>query len=651
MPGRLPPCTAGREAAWHPLVARLKSTAKLNLNAYPRRTMTEKIDSPKLARTRSTKDTVRSLLPYLWPKGYPDLKIRVVLSMASLILAKVVNVYVPFLYKGAVDKLSLSSGAASILVVPVTLILAYGVARVLSQAFGELRDYLFERAEQHAQRAIGLRTFQHLHRLSLAFHLDRQTGGLTRVIERGTRAVSTVLSFMLFNIMPTLLEILMVTIVLWVKFDWKYALVTFTTVGFYVYFTFAVTNWRTKYRRAMNDRDTEANTKAIDSLLNYETVKYFNNEEHEYRRYDHSLAQYQAEAINSQWSLSLLNVGQGLIIGISVISVMWMSATGVVSGHYTVGDFVLGNTLLLQLFIPLGFLGFVYREVSQGLIDMEKMFELLELGADITDAPGAVPLAPPTWDVEFDHVNFSYGPDRQILKDVSFKIPAGQTLAVVGPSGSGKSTIARLLFRFYDVSSGAIRIGGQDLRAVQQSTLRRSLGIVPQDTVLFNDSIGYNISYGRPSASESEVHEAARLSQIHSFVETLPKKYATSVGERGLKLSGGEKQRVAIARTILKNPPILLFDEATSALDSHTEKEIQSSLREVSKNRTTLIIAHRLSTVIDADQILVLRAGQIVEKGRHTELLALGGEYATMWRKQQEARELESKLEVVAKEL
>ncbi|RYZ67622.1 MAG: ABC transporter ATP-binding protein/permease, partial [Proteobacteria bacterium] len=414
------------------------------------------------------KDTVKSLLPHLWPKGYPGLRMRVVLSMLALIFAKVINVYVPFLYKGAVDALTLPAGVAAILVIPVVYILAYGMARVLTQAFGELRDYLFEIPEQHAQRTIALQTFHHLHHLSLAFHLDRQTGGLTRVIERGTRAISTVLSFMLFNILPTLLEIVMVTVILWVKFDWKYALVTFSTVSFYVYFTFAVTNWRTKYRRSMNDRDTEANTKAIDSLLNYETVKYFGNEEHEYRRYDSSLEAYQSEAIKSQWSLSLLNIGQGFIIGIAVIAVMYMTAEGVATGKLTVGDFVLGNTMLLQLFIPLGFLGFVYREVNQGLVDMEKMFELLELGAEVKDAPGAEPMKVGKWDVEFKNVSFSYGPDRRILQNVDFKIPAGKTLAIVGPSGSGKSTIARLMFRFYDVSSGSIEIGGQNIESVQQ---------------------------------------------------------------------------------------------------------------------------------------------------------------------------------------
>jgi ABC-type transport system involved in Fe-S cluster assembly fused permease/ATPase subunit len=583
-------------------------------------------------KNRSLSDTVRSLGHHLWPTGQPGLRMRVVFSMVALLLAKVVNVYGPFLYKDAIDVLSLKPVVA----LPIAFIFAYAMARVTTQAFGELRDYLFISVAQHAQRTIALQTFHHLHHLSLAFHLDRQTGGLTRVIERGTRAIQTVLSFMLFNIIPTLLEIALVSIILWVRFNWKFALITFVTVSLYVYFTFAVTNWRTKFRRSMNDRDTEANTKAIDSLLNYETVKYFGNEEHEYRRYDHSLEAYQTEAIKSQGSLSLLNIGQGFIIGVCVLATMWMSAEGVASGRFTVGDFVLVNTLLLQLFVPLGFLGFVYREVNQGLVDMEKMFELLALGAEITDRPGAPALTSTDWAVEFDHVSFSYGPDREILRDVSFKIPAGQTLAVVGPSGSGKSTIARLIFRFYDATRGTIRVGGQDVRTVQQKTLRAALGIVPQDTVLFNDSIGYNIGYGKPSAPFEDVKRAARLSQIEGFVGTLPRGYDTPVGERGLKLSGGEKQRVAIARTILKDPPILLFDEATSALDSHTEKEIQASLRDVSRNRTTLIIAHRLSTIIDADQILVLKNGVVVERGRHAELLALGGEYEAMWRTQQE---------------
>lgn len=589
---------------------------------------------------RSTWDTAKSLMQHLWPKNYLNLKIRVVLAMLSLIIAKVINIYVPFLFKDAVNLLS----AQPIVVLPIALIFSYGFARVMQQAFGELRDFIFARVGQHAQRTVALETFQHLHQMSLAFHLDRQTGGLSRVIERGTRAIQTVLSFMLFNIIPTLLEIVLVTVVLYKTFNWKYAAVTFVTVTLYVYFTFSITNWRTKFRRLMNDRDTEANTKAIDSLLNYETVKYFVNEDHEYRRYDQSLEQYQKEAIRSQSSLSLLNIGQGIIIGIGLIAIMGMAGDGVMNGTLTIGDFVLANTLLLQLFLPLGFLGFVYREVTQGFVDMEKMFELLHANAEIKDAPNAQTLTPESAAIEFDHVNFSYGPDREILKDVSFKIPSGHTVAVVGPSGSGKSTLARLLFRFYDVGSGAIKIDGHNIRNVTQKSLRQAIGIVPQDTVLFNDSIGYNIQYGKPEATETDVQKAASLAQIHQFVESLPQKYKTAVGERGLKLSGGEKQRVAIARTVLKNPSILVFDEATSALDSSTEKEIQASLNEVSKNRTTLVIAHRLSTIVDANEILVLKAGKIIERGSHSELLAMKGEYAMMWRKQQEAREYETKL-------
>jgi ATP-binding cassette, subfamily B, heavy metal transporter len=592
---------------------------------------------------RTEWDTVKSLSRHLWPENYTNLKVRVVLAMCCLLLAKVVTVYVPFLYKGVVDALTMPVE----LVLPLALILSYGLARVMQSAFGELRDFIFVRVSQHAQRAVALSTFQHLHELSLAFHLDRQTGGLTRVIERGTRAIQTVLSFMLFNIIPTLLEILLVTVILWKKFGLTFAGVTFVTLSLYIYFTFSITNWRTKFRRSMNDRDTEANTKAIDSILNFETVKYFGNEEHEYKRYDTSLEQYQNEAVKSQASLSLLNIGQGIIIGIGQVSVMWLAGRGVLDKTLTIGDFVLANTLLLQLFGPLGFLGFVYREVNQGLIDMEKMFELLHINAQVQDAPQASVLQPAQWDVEFEHVNFSYNADRPILKDVSFKIPAGHTLAIVGPSGSGKSTLARLLFRFYDINSGSIKIGGQDLREVTQKSLRKAIGIVPQDTVLFNDSIGYNIHYGNPQAPTREVEQAAQLAQIHNFVESLSKKYDTPVGERGLKLSGGEKQRVAIARTILKGPAILMFDEATSALDSHTEKEIQASLREVSRNRTTLVIAHRLSTVVDADEILVLKNGSVVERGTHTQLLNQNGEYASMWKKQQEAREYEDKLKQV----
>lgn len=591
-------------------------------------------------KSRTNWDTSKSLIEHLWPAGHADLKLRVILAMACLIIAKLINVYVPFLYKAAVDALSVNPAVA----LPITIIVSYGLARVGQQTFGELRDFIFVKVGQHAQRTVALSTFHHLHNLSLKFHLDRQTGGLSRVIERGTRSMQTVLSFMLFNIIPTLLEILLVTGILYFKFGWTFAAITFVTVALYVYFTFAVTNWRNKFRQSMNKSDTEANTKAIDSLLNYETVKYFVNEEHEYRRYDVSLAQYQSEAIKSQSSLSILNVGQGFIIGICLVSIMAMTADGVIRGSLTIGDFVLANTLLLQLFIPLGFLGFVYREVNQGLIDMEKMFELLDVNAEVKDSPAAKIIHPADWSVEFNHVNFHYQADREILKDVQFKIPDGQTFAVVGPSGSGKSTLARLIFRFYDATSGSVKIGDQDIKNVTQKSLRQSIGIVPQDTVLFNDSIGYNIRYGRIDATDAEVIEAARLAQIHDFIESLPQKYETSVGERGLKLSGGEKQRVAIARTILKNPKILIFDEATSALDSHTEKEIQASLEHVSKTRTTLIIAHRLSTIIDADQIIVLKAGRIVEQGTHAQLLAQSGDYAAMWTKQQQVKVYEEKL-------
>lgn len=589
------------------------------------------------ANKRTNWDTAKSLMEHLWPKNHTNLRVRVVLAMVCLVIAKVVNVYVPFLYKEAVDSLSMNGA----LVLPIGIIISYGLARVTQQTFGELRDLIFAKVSQHSQRSIALSTFSHLHKLSLAFHLDRQTGGLSRVIERGIRAIQSVLSFMLFNIVPTLLEIFLVTFIFYKTFGVSYAVITFSCLSLYVFFTFTITNWRTKFRKSMNESDSEANTKAIDSLLNYETVKYFVNEEHEYKRYDSSLEKYQVEALKSQSSLSLLNIGQGLIIGIGLVSIMYLAAEGVTTKVLTVGDFVLVNTMLLQLFIPLGFLGFVYREVNQGLIDMEKMFELLSVNAEIKDSPEAKVLNPAEWSIEFENVNFSYNSDRVILKNVSFKVPAGKTLAVVGPSGSGKSTLARLLFRFYDVTSGAIRIGNIDLREATQKSVRQAIGIVPQDTVLFNDTIGYNIKYGRPEATEGEIKNAAKLAQIDSFIETLKKKYNTSVGERGLKLSGGEKQRVAIARTILKNPQILLFDEATSALDSQTEKDIQASLREVSKNRTTLVIAHRLSTIVDADEILVLKAGSIIERGTHAALLEKAGEYAAMWQKQQEANEQE----------
>ena len=581
------------------------------------------------------RETIRSLLPYLWPRNEMELRVRVVAAIVCLFIAKIANVYVPVLYKHAID--SLGTTAGTIAVLPVGLILAYGLARVVSLGFGELRDAIFAKVAQRSIRAVALNVFRHLHALSLRFHLERQTGGLSRSVERGTKAIQTLLSFMLFNILPTLLEILLVCAILWGMFNIWFALATFLTVVLYIAYTLVVAEWRTKFRREMNEMDNQANTKAIDSLLNYETVKYFGNEEHEARRYDNALSFYEKAAVRSQTSLSLLNIGQAAIISIGLTVVMYMAARGIMNGTMTIGDFVLVNTYLLQLYQPLNFFGFVYREIKQGLADMEKMFELLEIDREIADAPDAKALEVAGATVTFKDVEFGYDPRRPILKGVSFTVPAGRTVAIVGPSGAGKSTISRLLFRFYDPNSGAILIDGQDISTITQSSLRAAIGIVPQDTVLFNDTIFYNIAYGRPGASVEEVERAATLAHIHDFVLRLPDGYKSMVGERGLKLSGGEKQRVAIARTILKQPDILLFDEATSALDTHTEREIQANLREVSRGRTTLVIAHRLSTVIDADEIIVLEDGRIVERGRHADLLARRGAYAAMWTRQQEA--------------
>ena len=586
--------------------------------------------------------------PYLWPSGLTGLKVRVVGAMALLAAAKIVNVYVPFLYKGAVDALAvdaLADEALAVIVVPVGLILAYGLARVLVQAFGELRNAVFAKVRQHAVRSLGLATFKHLHRLAMRFHLERQTGGLSRTIERGTKGIEFLLSFVLFNVLPTLLEILLVCVILLVAYNAYFASITFITVAGYIAYTLAVTEWRIKLRREMNRTDQDANTKAIDSLLNYETVKYFCNEAHEASRYDRALAGYERAAVKSEQSLSLLNVGQGAIVGIGLSAVMILAGRGVAQGTMTVGDFVLVNTFLIQLYMPLNFLGTAYRQIKQSLVDMEKMFELLELEAEVEDRPGARPLVVTRGEIKFEGVDFGYDRARPILRDVSFMVASGHTVAIVGPSGAGKSTISRILFRFYDVGAGAVRIDGQDIRELTQASLRAAIGIVPQDTVLFNDTIGYNIGYGRPEADQAEIERAARLARIHDFVASLPDGYDTMVGERGLKLSGGEKQRVAIARTILKDPPILLLDEATSALDSHTEKEIQASLQAVAAERTTLIIAHRLSTVIDADEILVLEEGAIVERGSHERLLKLGRRYAAMWARQQEAAEYEQRLE------
>ncbi|MCB9073195.1 MAG: ABC transporter ATP-binding protein/permease [Bdellovibrionaceae bacterium] len=577
--------------------------------------------------------TLKTFGSYLWPENRWDLRLRVLLALFFLVLAKVLNIYVPFLLKQTID---IFSQTISPLTLPLSLIIAYGVARLGVALFGELRDFIFAKVGQNAQRVIALNTFKHLHSLSLQFHLSRQTGGLSRVIERGTRGIQFVLNFMTFNILPTLLEIVLVTGAVIYHFGFLYGLIIFSTITIYIFLTISVTEWRLKFRKSMNSAETSANTKAIDSLLNFETVKYFGNEEHEYYRFDLSLAKYEKAAVTSQMSLSVLNITQAAVISLGLIAVMWMAGQGVINKVFTVGDFVLINTFLIQLYLPLNFLGFVYREIKNSLVDMDKMFELIQVHSDVADDPNAQDLMVTKGVVEFKDVQFGYSQNRQILKGVNFKIGAGQTLAIVGSSGAGKSTIARLLFRFYDVTDGQITIDGQDIRHVTQKSLRQNIGVVPQDTVLFNDSIGYNIFYGKPDATEEQMHKASHMAKIHDFIASLPQGYDTPVGERGLKLSGGEKQRVAIARTILKNPPILIFDEATSALDSHKEKEIQASLQEISTSRSTLVIAHRLSTVVNANEIIVLQDGQVAERGTHSQLLKKRGLYASMWFKQQE---------------
>ena len=572
---------------------------------------------------------------HLWPKGEIGLRIRVAVAMVLLILAKVTNVYVPILYKHAVD--ALGEPAAQAVTVPIALILAYGVARVLAQAFGEVRDAIFAPVSQRAIRNLALEVFQHLHALSLRYHLERQTGGLSRVIERGTQGMEFLIRFTTFNILPTLFEIVLVSGILWTLYDWRFMAVTLGAVTSYILFSVILSEWRIKFVRRMNDADTDANAKAIDSLLNYETVKYFGNESHEAKRYDVGRRRYETAAIRSSRTLSLLNIGQGSIIAVGLVAVMSMAGYGVIHGTMTLGDFVAVNAFLIQLYVPLNMLGFAYREIRSALVNMEKMFGLLDVDAEIADRPGAPSLVVSGGEIVFDHVDFHYEKARPILHDVSFRVPAGNTVAIVGSSGAGKSTVSRILFRFYDVASGTVKIDGQNIREVQQASLRAAIGVVPQDTVLFNDTIYYNIAYGRPEASREEVEHAARLARIHDFIVALPEGYNATVGERGLKLSGGEKQRVAIARTILKNPRILLFDEATSALDTRTEQEIQRSLEEVSRGRTTVVIAHRLSTVINADEIVVLDRGRVVERGRHGDLLGRNGLYADMWRRQQEA--------------
>lgn len=583
---------------------------------------------------RNDLKTLKTLLPYLW-----RFKHRVLLALGCLIAAKVAGVTTPLYLKDIVDQLSLPATAS---MVPLLALAGYGLARLLSSVLGELRDAIFARVVQGAVRNVAREVFSHLFRLSLRFHLERQTGGMSRDIERGTKGIGFLLNFTVFNILPTLIEIALVVGILLSRYDAWFAIVTFGTIAIYIAFTLTVTEWRTVFRRSMNELDSRANSKAIDALINYETVKYFGNERFETGRYDNNLASWEQSAIKNQVSLSMLNAGQGVIIAVGVTLIMWLAARGVTQGEMTVGDVVLVATFITQLWSPLHFLGFVYREIRHALADMERMFTLLNVGAEVADSAGATALASRQVSIAFEQVAFGYDAKRQILHDVSFEIPAGHTVAVVGASGAGKSTLSRLLFRFYDVSAGRITFNGHDIRSLSQDSLRAHIGIVPQDTVLFNDSIYYNIAYGRPDASREEVIEAARSAHIHDFVTGLPDGYDTTVGERGLKLSGGEKQRVAIARTILKNPPVLVFDEATSALDSRTEKAIQAELLSIAANRTTLIIAHRLSTIAEADCILVMDAGRIIERGTHRELLAAGGRYAEMWRLQQEGEVLEA---------
>ena len=584
---------------------------------------------------------LKSLAPYLWPRDSFELRARVVLAVAFLLAGKLVNIYVPLLYKHAVDALSQSN---AVIVVPIALIVAYGVARVMSQGFNELRNAVFAKVSQRAIRQLALRAFRHVIALSLRYHLERRTGGLSRAIERGTAGIDFLLSFMLFNVVPTLFEILLVCGILWRLFNWTFAAVTLATIVLYISFTFSITDWRVRFRREMNERNSEANTKAVDGMLNFETVKYFANEEHEAQRYDAALQAYERAAVKSETTLTLLNLGQGMIIAAGLVGIMTLAARGVAAAEMTVGDFVLVNAYLIQLYTPLNFLGMVYRNIKQSLTDLEQMLELLAVKPEIEDRPGAPPLIVGRGVVAFRRVDFRYDVRRPILSDVDFRVPPGAQVAIVGPSGAGKSTLARLLFRFYDVDAGSIEIDGQDIREVTQESLRRAIGVVPQDTVLFNDTIYYNIAYGRPGATRADVEEAARHAHIHDFITALPDGYRTTVGDRGLKLSGGEKQRVAIARVVLKAPKILVFDEATSALDTKTEREIQASLAEISADRTTLIIAHRLSTIVEADQILVLDNGRIVERGDHRELLARGRVYAAMWARQQEAAQRDAAL-------
>jgi ATP-binding cassette, subfamily B, heavy metal transporter len=599
--------------------------------------------------------TLVHLWPYIWPGDRADLKMRVVWSMVLLVIAKLATMTVPFTFKWAIDALN-GVGTAPVepsnwmlwlLASPLLITIGYGGVRVLMALFTQWRDGIFARVAMHAVRKLAYITFVHMHELSLRFHLERKTGGLTRVLERGRTGIEIIVRNVLLQLVPTIVELVLIFGVLFWQFDWRYVLAVASMVAAYLAFTYIATEWRIEIRRKMNDSDTEANTKAIDSLLNYETVKYFGAEEREAQRYDRSMERYEEASIRTYTSLAVLNAGQAAIFTAGLTATMLLCAFAIRNGTHTVGDFVMINAMMIQLFVPLNFMGFVYREIRQAVIDIEKMFDVLERPAEIKDAPGALPLAVTSGHVSFEDVRFAYDPDRAILKGLSFEVPAGKTVAIVGPSGAGKSTISRLLFRLYDVSSGKILIDGQDIRSVTQNSLRAAIGMVPQDTVLFNDTIRYNIRYGRWDASDAEVEEAARLAQIDAFIRLSPKGYETQVGERGLKLSGGEKQRVAIARTVLKAPPILVLDEATSALDSHTEHEIQEALERVSRGRTSLVIAHRLSTIVGADEIIVLDQGRIAERGTHAGLLAAGGLYASMWNRQREAEEAREKLALI----